>query len=196
MASQDPKEIIVGSLDLYTAAAVEAEDDVDATPSGNWGLLGTTGDENYSEAGITISHNQTIRQTRAVGATGPLKANRQSEDLTISVELMDFNLAQFTKLLNSTTPSTDTSPNIDYIGARRGADVTVLSLIARGTGLSPSGSSLNIQLYVPRAYQSGNLSPAFNKDTEAMLQAVFNALEYQSAATDEERFGRWVVETS
>jgi len=196
MAGMDPREIIVGPLEMWAASAVEAEDDVDATPSGNWGKIGTSGDESYDEAGISINHTQTLRYTRAVGATGPLKANRQSEDLTIGFNLMDLSAAQYTKLLNNTTKSTDTSPNIDYIGLRRGPDVTVLSLIARGTGLSPSGASLNIQYYVPRAVQSGDLSPTFNKDGDAMLSAVFTALEYQSAGTDEQRFGRWVVQTS
>lgn len=195
MSAQDPREIVVGPLDLYLAPAVEAEDAVNATPSGNWALLGTSGDENYQESGITIQHSQSLRQTRAVGATGPLKVNRQSEDLSIALALMDLSVAQYTKVLNNTTKSTDTSPNIDYIGLRRGLDVTVLSLIARGTGLSPSGA-FNVQFYVPRVYQSGEPQLVFSKDAEAALDVTFMALEYQSAATAEERFGRWVVQTS
>jgi len=73
--------------------------------------------------------------------------------------------------------------------------VTVLSLIARGTGLSPSGA-FNIQLYSPRVYQSGDLAPVFSKGDEAGFAAIFMALEYQAAATAEQRFGRWVVQTS
>lgn len=195
MAAQDPREIVVGALTLYLATAVEAEDALGTTPTGNWGLLGTSGNENYSEAGIIITHAQTVRQTFAVGATGPLKANRQQEQLTIAVNLMDLSVAQYTKVLNNTTKSTDTTPNIDYIGLRRGADVTVLSLIAQGIGLSPSGA-LDIQFYVPRVYQSADPSMTFSKDAEAMLATVWTALEYQSAATDEERFGRFEVETS
>ena len=195
MAAQDPREIVVGPLELWLAPAVEAEDAVNAGPAANWAKLGTSGMENYSEAGIVITHSQTIRQTFAVGATGPRKANRQQEQLTIGLTLMDLSLAQYTKVLNNTTKSTDTTPNIDYIGMRRGLDVTVLSLLARGTGLSPSGA-FNIQLYVPRVYQSADPSPTFSKDVEAALAAVFTALEYPSAATAEERFGRFVVQTS
>ena len=195
MAAQDPREIVVGPLTIWLAASVEAEDAVNVTPSGNWNKVGTSGDENYTEDGVTITHSQTVRETRAVGTTGPVKANRQEESLLIALALMDMNLAQLTRLLNNTTKSTDTSPNIDYIGMRRGPDVTTLSLIAKGTGLSPSGA-FPIQLYVPKVYQSGDFSPVFSKGDDVAYAAVFSALEYQSAATAEERFGRWVVQTS
>ncbi len=195
MGAITPREIVVGPLTIYLAAAIEVEDDVDGTPTGNWALLGTNGDENYTEDGIVITHSQTLRQTLAVGATGPLKVNRQQEQLTIGLTLMDLSLAQYTKILNNTTVLTDTTPNIDYIGLRRGPDVTILSLIAKGTGLSPSGN-FPIQLYTPRVYQSADPAPVFSKDTEAGLLAVFSALENQAAATAEERFGRWVINTS
>jgi len=190
-----PREIVVGPLLVYLAASVEAEDDVNVTPSGNWAQLGTNGMENYTEDGITITHSQSLRQTRALGGTGALKVNRQTEDLTIGLTLMDLSLAQYTKLLNGTTVSTAVTPNVDYIGLRRGPDVTVYSLIAKGTGLSPSGN-FPIQLYSPRVYQSADPAPVFSKATEAGLAVVFSALEYQSAATAEQRFGRWVVQTS
>lgn len=195
MSGMVPREIVVGPLTAYLAPAVEAEDAINVTPSGNWALLGTNGDENYSEDGITITHSQTLRETYVVGATGPLKVNRQQEQLTVGLTLLDMNIGQYTKVLNNTTKSTDTSPNIDYIGLRRGPDVTVLSLIAKGLGLSPSGD-LPIQLYIPRVYQSANPSPVFSKGTEAALAVVYNALEHQTAATAEERFGRWSVQTS
>lgn len=195
MPAQDPREIVVGPLTLYFAPAIEAKDDVDGTPSGNWVLLGTTGNENYSEAGIVITHSQTLRFTRAVGATGALKANRQTEDLTIALSLMDLSVAQYTKVLNNTTKSTDTTPNIDYIGLRRGLDVTILSMIAQGAGLSPSGA-FPIQFYVPRVVQTADPALTFSKDAEAMLATVWTALEHQAAATDEERFGRFEVQTS
>jgi hypothetical protein len=190
-----PREIVVGPLDIWLAASVEAEAAVNTTPSGNWALLGTNADENYTEDGITITHSQTIRQTFALGETGPLKANRQQEQLTISLTLMDMSMAQYTKALNNTTPSTGAGPNIDYIGLRRGPDVTVLSLIAKGAGMSPSGN-FPIQLYSPRVYQSADPAPVFSKTSDAGLALVWTALVYQSAATAEQRFGRWVVQTS
>ena len=194
--AQDPRSIVVGPLTLYLAAAVEAEDDVDGTPTGNWAQLGTSGDENYTEDGVTVTHSQTTRETRVAGATGPVKVNRTEESLMIALILMDMNLAQLTKLLNGTTKSTDTSPAIDYIGVRRGPDVTVYSLIAKGAGMSPSGD-FPIQLYVPRCYQGADsMAPVFSKNNEVGYAAEFNALEYASAATEEQRFGRWVIETS
>lgn len=193
--AQDPREIIVGPLAIYLAAAIEALDDVSAAPSGNWALLGTTGTENYAEAGITVTHSQTLRFTHAVGATAPLKANRQQEQLTVGLSLMDLSAAEYTKVLNNTTKSTDTTPNIDYFGLRRGPDVTVLSMQAWGELLSPSGA-FDVAFYIPRCVQSGDPAPVFSKDTEAMLAVTFTALEHQAAATNEERLGRWIVQTS
>ena len=187
--------MIVGPLALYFAAAIEALDSVAAAPSGNWALIGTTGDENYAEAGIVITLSQTLRQVFAVGATGPIKVTRQQEQLTVGFTLMDMSVAQFTKVMNNTAKSTDTSPNIDYIGLRRGADVTILSLQAWGELLSPSGA-FDVAFYLPRCYQSADPAITFSKDATAELAVVFTALEHQAAATDPERFGRWIVETS
>ena len=194
--AQDPRSIVVGTLEIYLATAVEAEDDVDGAPTGNWGLLGTAGDEQYGEDGVAITHSQTTRETRAAGATGPLKVTRTEESLMVALMLMDMNLVQLTKLLNGTAKSTDTSPNIDYLGMRRGPDVAVFSMIAKGAGLSPSGA-FPIQLYIPRCYQSADaLAPVFGKGSDVGYAAEFSALEYQAAATAEQRFGRWVIQTS
>jgi len=196
MADVNPREIVVGPLAIYLAAAIEALDSVSAAPSGNWALLGTSGAENYTEAGIVITHSQTLRQTFAVGATGPRKVSRQQEQLTIGLTLMDLSVAQYTKVLNGTTKSTDTTPNIDYIGVRRGPDVKIWSLTAWGDKLSPSGPTLDLAYYCPRCYQSADPALTFSKDAEAALAVVFTALEHTAAATAEERFGRWMVETS
>lgn len=193
--AMDPYEIVVGPLAIYLATAVEAMDDVNVAPTGNWALLGTSGDESYAEAGIVVTHSQTMRQTFAVGATGPLKANRQQEQLTIGLTLMDLSVAEYTKVLNGTTKSTDTTPNIDYIGLRRGPDVKVWSLTAWGDLMSPAGA-FDMSFYIPRCYQSGDPALTFSKDAEAALAVTFTALEHQSAATDEERFGRLIVQTS
>lgn len=193
--AMDPREIMIGPLAIYLAPAIEPLDDVDAAPSGNWALLGTSGTDNYAEAGITLTHSQTVRMTHSVGSTEPLKANRQQEQLTIGLSLMDLGVAQYTKILNNTTKSTDTTPAIDYIGLRRGPDVTVLSLTAWGELMSPSGA-FDVAFYVPRCFQSGDPAPVFSKDTEAMLAVTFTALGHQSAATAEERLGRWIVQTS
>lgn len=196
MADANPDEIVVGALAIYLAAAIEALDSVSAAPSGNWALMGTSGDENYAEAGIVVTHSQTLRQTFVVGATGPRRVNRQQEQLTIALTLMDIGVAEYTKVLNGTTKSTDTTPNIDYIGLRRGPDVKIWSLTAWGDKLSPAGPTLDMAFYVPRCYQSADPAPTFSKDAEAALAVVFTALEYTAAATDEERFGRLIVETS
>ena len=193
--SMDPYEMVVGPLAIYLATAVEALDSVSAAPSGNWALLGTSGDESYAEAGVVVTHSQTLAQFFAAGATGPRKVARQQEQLTIAVTLMDLSVAQYTKILNGTTKSTDTTPNIDYVGLRRGANVKVWSLTAWGELLSPSGA-FDMSFYVPRCYQSADPAMTFNKGTIAELASVFTALEYTSAATAEERFGRLIVETS
>ena len=56
---------------VYLAPVGESMPDIVDTPAGNWSVLGTNGDDNYDEAGITITHSQTLVKKRTLGGTGP-----------------------------------------------------------------------------------------------------------------------------
>lgn len=189
-----PRDLVVGPLDVYLAPVGESFPAVNATPSGNWALLGTNGDDNYGDDGLTLNHDQTIDFHRTVGSTGPRKATRSEENLTLGFVLEDLMLEEYAKILNDVVVNTDAGPpSISKIGLRQGPDVSRFALLGRGTGMSPYGA-FNMQLEVPIVVQSGNPAPVFTKNDVAGLQIEFTALEDTTAATDAERFGRWVAQ--
>lgn len=190
----EPREIVVGPLKVYVAVTGTAFPLVDAAPAVAWKLLGKSGEGNYSEDGITLTHEQTFQQFRTLGSTGPLKASRTEENLMLAFQLQDLSLEQYARALNDVTVTlTAGPPSRRSIPLRQGFDVAVFALLARGAGLSPYGN-FPVQLEVPRVYQSANPAPVFSKGGVAALELTFTALEDTTAATPGERFGRWVMQ--
>lgn len=193
----EPYEIVAGPLQLWLAPVGTAFPDVDEDPdSEDWTLIGTSGDENYSEDGVTVTHSQTIEQARPAGSTGPRKAWRTGEDLTIALVLWDITPEQYAAALNgnevTTTAAGSGTAGTKKIGLSRGHEVTCYALLARGT--SPEGDGFAAQYEVPRCYDAGNAAPVFRKGTPAALALEFTALEDPNAASDDERFGRLVAQ--
>jgi hypothetical protein len=187
----EPYEIIMSPFEAWLAPVGTAFPAINATPSGDWAKLGTNGNKNMTEDGITLTHSQTINQKRVYGATGAVKANRSAEDLTIAFTLDDLSLEQYAKVLNNVSVSdvAAASGTAGYrtITLRQGFDVATFALLLRGA--SPYGDSWNMQYQVPKVYQSESPAPAFGKTDAAGLNLVFTALEDPDAATDAERFG-------
>jgi len=186
-----PFEVIAAPATIYVAATGTAFPAIDAAPGGSWTQLGTSGDENYGEEGVTAAHEQTIQQWRGLGNTGPKKVFRTEENLRISFVLVDLTLEQFAKLLNDVTV-TDTAAGAGTAGhrsipLRQGPDVTRYALLARGP--SPYGNGWNMQWEIRICYQGGNPTPVFRKGQPAGLQCEFIAIEDPDAASDGERFG-------
>lgn len=192
----EPYEIIMSPFEVWLAPVGEAFPAIDAAPAGNWVKLGTNGNKNISEDGITLTHGQTINQHRAYGATGPVKANRSGEDLSIAFVLDDLTLEQYAKVLNNVAVN-DVAAGVATAGyreitMRQGFDVSLFALLCRGP--SPYGDGWNMQYQVPRAYQGENPAPAFSKTSAAGLSLSFVALEDPNAATEAERFGKLVAQ--
>jgi len=192
-----PYEIIMSPFEVYLAPVGEPFSDVDDTPAGNWVKLGTNGKQNYSEDGVTVTHEQTLSQKRTLGTTGPIKVKRTEENLTIAFVLEDLSMEAYGKVLNNVTP-TDTPaasgvPGTRDINLRQGGDVSLFALLCKGL-VSPYGDSWATQYEVPRVYQSENPAPVFNKGDAAGLACQFTALEDPDAATEAERFGKLVAQ--
>jgi len=193
----EPYEIIVAPFEVYLAPVGEAWPDVDTTPAGNWVKLGTNGKRNIADGGVTVTHEQTIVEKRNVGSTGPIKAVRTEEKMTISLTLEDLSLEQYAKALNNVTV-TDTAagsgtPGYRKIPLRQGNDVSLFALLLKGTA-SAYGDGLSAQYQVPVCYQSDNPAPVFNKADVAALKLTFSALEDPNAASDDVRFGNLVMQ--
>lgn len=192
----EPYEIMISPFEVYLAPVGEAFPDVDETPAGNWVKLGTNGKYNYSEDGVTVTHEQEIFEKRTLGSTGPVKAVRTSEGLMIAFVLDDVSMEHYAKILNDATvtdtPAGAGTPGTRDIKLRRGPTVSQHALLLKGA--SPYGDSWAMQYEVPIVYQSENPAPVFSKGESAGLACQFTAIEDPNAATEAERFGQLVAQ--
>jgi len=191
-----PYEIIISPFEVFTAPEGTAFPDVDTAPPAPWAKLGTNGVRNYSEDGVTVTHEQTVEEHRTAGSTGPVKVSRPEEGLLVDLVLEDLSLEQYAKILNGVTvtdtPAAAGTPGIRTITLRQGPSVACFAMLIRGP--SPYADGLVAQYQVPRAYQGGNPAPVFSKGEAAGLACQFKALEDPNAATDAERFGKLVAQ--
>lgn len=178
----EPYEILATPLKVYLAPVGETFPDVDEDPAGNWDLLGTNGDENYAEDGVTVTHGQTIDTFTPLGLTVPLKAWRSAEELTIGFTLHDLSLAEYGKVLNNATVNQTAAgsgtPGYQDFSLYQGRDIAVFALLLRG--LSPYGDNYNMQYEIYKAYQSENPAPVFRKNEPAGLAIQFSILYDQT----------------
>jgi len=192
-ANTTPFEIIAAPFTIWIAPVAEAFPDLDTDPpGGNWTKVGTNGDLNYSDAGVTISHAQSMNFWRALGDAGSRKVFRQEEDLMIRVEMVDVSLEGYTEALHRQTPADVAagSGTVGYktIGLSRGLSVPTTALLVRGP--SPYLDGEFSQYEVPIAAQSGSPEPVYRRDEPAMLALEWTALVDTGAANEFERFGR------
>lgn len=187
-----PFEIIGAPLTLWVAPVGTAFPLIGAAPAVAWTKVGTNGDRNYENGGITTTHAKTYNKVRVAGASGPVKAFLDEEDLMFGVTLLDVTLEQYALALNGNTITT-VAPAVGAAGTKKiGLSEDVgrtkeYALLARG--LSPYNEALAMQYCVPRCYQSGAPSPVFRKGVPAGLSLQFEALEDLAAANAQERFG-------
>jgi len=196
-----PYEIVGQPLTLWLAPVATAFPLIDAAPAAEWIKVGTSGDRNYSDQGVTVTHNQTINKVRPAGSVGPRKAFRPDEDLMFGLTLWDVTLEQYAIALGhvatdavATTAAGVGTAGFKKLGLSRGATIPEMALLARG--VSPYGDGMAAQYEVPRCYQSANPAPVYNKGVPAGIALQFEALEDESAASDAERFGRLIAQTA
>lgn len=190
------ENIIIAPFEVYLAPVGETFPEIQATPGGNWATLGTNGIKDYSEDGVTVNHEQTLSQHRTLGSTGPVKVVRTEESLLVSFTLEDLTLEEYAKILNGQSV-TDVAADADtggyrHIPLRQGRSVNTYAMLIRG--VSPYGSSYNAQYEIAQAFQSANPSPVFNKSDAAGLECEWTALEDPTQASEEDRFGRLVMQ--
>src|SRR5262245_60682115 len=106
MSNAVPYEVIAAPYTVYIAPIGESFPAINATPAGNWVKVGTNGDLNYQDDGVTVQHSQTIEKWRSLGDTGVRKVFRTEEDLLIRLMLADVSLEQYRHALNMNAVST------------------------------------------------------------------------------------------
>lgn len=189
-----PYEILAGPYTLWLAPVGTIFPILTAAPAVAWVKVGTNGDANYDEDGVTVSHVTKQENARPAGRTGPVKAWTTEEDLMVALKLWDVSLEQYATALNKAAITTVAAgvgvPGTKKIGLSQGAEITLYALLVRG--LSPYGDNFVAQYEVPRCYQSGNAKPVYKKGKPATLDLEFTALEDLGAAAAVERFGRLI----
>lgn len=189
-----PFEIIGAPLTVWIAPVGTAFPLIDAAPGVGWTKLGTNGDRNYSNDGVTVMHSKTYQQAIPAGGTGPSKAFLDEEQLMIRLTLWDISLEQYAYALNNNDITTVAAgagtAGHKKIGLSQSVGrTTEFALLARG--LSPYNETMNAQYEIPRCYDSGSAEPVFRKGAPAGLALQFTALEDLAASSEQERFGRF-----
>lgn len=191
-----PYEVIAAPYQVYWAVTGSAFPKIEDTPSSPWALLGTSGNLNYTEAGITVAHTEEIVEWRSLGDTGTRKVFRTSESLKIRLVLADVTLEQYRHALNLNSV-TDVPPATDagyrWIGLSKGPFVSQVALIVRGP--SAYGDAMFSQYQIPFCFQTGNPEITFaNSGEPAGLALEWTATIDPDAPTTAERFGRLVMQ--
>jgi len=198
--SMQPFEIVAQPFSLYVAAVGTAFPAIDEDPGAGWTLVGTSGDLNYTEDGVTVSHAQTVELWRALGSTGPRKAFRTEEEQHVSLMLADISLEQYKIAMNfnevTTTPPGVGTAGYKSLGLSRGLEVAQRALLVRGTGASAYGSGWNAQYEIPRAVDVAEPEVVFVKGEPAGLALEFATLEDLDASSADERFGRLIMQNA
>jgi len=179
------KEIVMSGATIYLAPITTAYPDLDEVPGAGWAKLGTGGDLNMGEEGITVTHEQTLNPKRTLGSTGPVKVTRSEENLMVSGVLIDLTAEQYAKVMNNATV-TDTAAGAGTTGHRnfllhQGNVVATVALLLRGENMSPYGETWAMQYQIPVVYQSENPAPVFSKGESSDLSFQFTALEDAAA---------------
>jgi hypothetical protein len=198
--STEPYEIVAAPFTLWVAPVGTSFPTIEEAPGGSWTKVGTSGDLNYTEDGVTVEHPQSVEFFRALGSTGPRKAFRTEEELLISLNLADLTLEQYALALNHNTVTT-LAPAPGEIGSKkiglsRGLEVPQRALLVRGANASPYGTGWGAQYEVPVAVQIGEPEVVFQKGEPAGLSLQWAALEDPDAASAAERFGRLVAQNA
>lgn len=191
-----PYEVIAAPFVVWFAPVGTAFPLINIAPASPWLKVGTSGDLNYTDDGVTLAHSQEVEKWRALGDVGSRKVFRVSEDMMIRLALADLSLEQYKHALNSNPVTTVAAGggNAGYkkVGLSRGASVATVALLVRGP--SPYGDDYNMQFEIPRAAQSGNPEPVMKNGTPAALALEWTALVDPNAASPEERFGRLIAQ--
>jgi len=179
-----PFELIVGPVTVYTGPVAEARPDLEDAPAGNWVTLGTNGDKNYEESGVSIEPTQEIAEWFSLGSTAPQQAFRTQERILVSLALADLTAEHLAKVWNDVSV-TDTAPGSGTAGVRdfdmlRGSSVTEYGLLLRWD-VSPYIVTAKMQIWLPRVYVVSMGALAAVKGEPMSTEVVFSALEHSTS---------------
>lgn len=174
-----PFEVVCSPYTLWAAVVGTAFPAINAAPATTWTQIGTSGNKNYVDTGVTVTHSQTVATFTPAGSTTVRKAWRTDEGLTVAFELADISPAQYALMLDNiavvTQAATGGVSGDQHFEVMRGVQVNQYALLVRG--ISPVNEAYSAQYEVPSAFQMGNPAPRYSKQGPATLAIEFHAYE-------------------
>ena len=179
--SSNPFQLIAAPFQVYLAPVGEAFPAIDATPAGNWAVLGSNKD--YSEDGVTVSSTQEITTFRGLGSVADRAAFREGQSLMFGFTVHDVTADVYSKALNGAA-IVATAAGAGTAGHKSmemllPPSVDCYAVLIRGA-VSPEGVGAsgpwNTQFEVAMAYQAADVEPVFKKGEPAGLAFEFTAL--------------------
>ena len=186
-------EVIAAPYTVYVAPVGTAFPHLGDDVGGSWTKVGTSGDLDYQDEGVTVEHLQTIKLFRGLGSPAPLKAFLDEEGLLLRIMLADMTLEAYGLALNNQTPATTAAGNkvgFKTVGLSRGSVLAERSLLVRSLRGSGYGVDWKSQYEVVRAVQSGQPRVVHRRADATALDLEWTALQDPNASTVHERFGR------
>lgn len=175
-----PHEVVAAPLTVYLApigTAFPAVYEPEASFNALWDKLGTEGDRNYTDAGVTVNHAEDTEDFTPAGSTMPIKRFRTGETFEISLELADVSPEMYALVMNDATVTT--ASRNKHFELFRGDQVNGFAVIARG--MSPVDNDLNLQYEFSRAFVSVNGEVTWNKGAVAALPVNILAARYSDS---------------
>ena len=148
--------------------------------SSSWTKIGTSGTKNYSEAGVTVTHTQTVQTFVSAGGAVPRAAWRTDEGMQVAFDLVDLSPAQYALIMDNATVTHVTGASAEYnFSLQRGIKVHAYALLLRGP--STQDETKEAQYEVNACYQAANPAPKLAlKGGPAMLALQFDVLELEA----------------
>jgi hypothetical protein len=195
-----PYEIISAPIVAWLAPLGSAFPDLADLPLSPWVKLGTSGDLNYMDDGVTVDHSETNKIFRALGDGGPRKVFPDEQNLVFSLVLADAKLEQIKLAFNGNTVTTVApgagTAGYKKIGLTRTVPKTHYALLLRTTGISPEGDGWNMQYEIPIVTHTGSPKPVYRRSDPVGYAIELTALVDFSATDPTERFGRLLVQSA
>jgi len=178
-----PEEILAYPLEVYTAIVGTAFPLIDAAPAVAWKLLGVSGNLNYDDTGVVVSHAETVFDFTPAGSTMPSKRFRTAESLLTKLNLVDLSPAGYAMAMNNATvttvPASTGVAGEAHFDMFRGDAVAEFAVLLRGP--SPADNTMNMQYEIPKAFVSVNGDVTFNKGVVASLPIEIQMIRHSSA---------------
>lgn len=175
------EEIIAGPLEIYLAPRGETFPETGADPAADWQLLGASGDENYTDDGVSLGLPQSIEEFVGAGSTMAVKAWRTEEAVEITVTVADVTIDVLRHALNDNAETEGTGQR--DVSLYRGIDVNEYALLARGK--SPYEDDGDGQFQVPACYHSGEPEISYVKGEPSAVEFTFRSLMPEAAELDD-----------